>query len=120
MSPSIPLLMRATVRRAGSGGSADPDGHTIPGAPEEHEIACHLFTPAARAEISNNDVNVVVNELRLLVAYDADVTEQDTIAGITKDGETIDDRTFRVTFDRRRGWAGLGIAHRAHTLEAVT
>lgn len=111
--------MRATVRRRTAGGT-DPDGHTIPGAIVDTEIACHLFSPAARAEIANNDVNVVVNELRLLVAYDADVTEQDTIVGIRRNGETIDGRTFRVTFDRRRGWSGLGVAHRALTLEVVS
>lgn len=111
--------MRATVRRTTAGGT-DPDGHTIPAGTVEHEIACHLFAPAARAEIANDDVQVVVNELRLLVAYDADITEQDVIAGVTRNGETIDDRTFRVTFDRRRGWPGLGVAHRALTLEVVT
>jgi hypothetical protein len=111
--------MRATVVRDTSGGT-DPDQHPIPGEPETHEIACHLFAPAARAEVSNDDVSVVVNELRLLVPYDADVTEQDRISGVTRDGETIDGRTFRITFDRRRGWPTLAIAHRALTLEAIT
>lgn len=119
MSPAVPLLMRATVVRAAAG-PTDPDGHATPGTETTHEIPCHLFAPAARAEVSNDDVNVVVNELRLLVAYDADVTEQDRIAGVTRDGATIDGRTFRITFDRRRGWPSLAIRHRALTLEAVT
>lgn len=116
---TVPLRMVATVVRETADGT-DPDGHPIPGSPAEHTIPCHLFSPAARAEISNDDVNVVVNELRLLVAYDADVTEQDTIAGVTQNGETVDGRTFRVTFDRRRGWPGNAIRHRALTLEVVT
>lgn len=116
---SVPLRMRATIVRAAAG-ETDPDGHPIPGAEATHEIPCHLFAPAARAEISNDDVNVVVNELRLLVELDADVTEQDRIAGVTRDGAPVDPRTFRITFDRRRGWPGLGISHRALTLEAIS
>ncbi len=112
--------MTATVVRDTEDGT-DPDGHPILGSPSEHTVACWLFVPSARAELSNDDVNVVVNELRLLVDYDADVTEQDEIDGvINADGSTVDARRFRITFDRRRGDGRIGISHRALTLEAIT
>ena len=116
---SVPLRMTATVSRFTSTGT-DPDGNPTGSWTTAGTIACHLFHPTASAEISNDDVNVVVENPRLLVAYDADVTEQDRIAGVTMDGSTVDDRTFRITFDRRRGWPGNAIRHRALTLEAIT
>lgn len=116
---SVPLRMTATVRRFVSSGT-DPDGNPIGDWSDVATIACHLFHPTASAEISNDDVNVVVENPRLLVAFDADVTEQDRINGVTYNGTSIDDRLFRITFDRRRGWPGNAIRHRALTLEAIT
>lgn len=116
---TLPLTMVATIERTTATGS-DPDGHPT-GSPASHTVACWVFHPAKTLEASGDEVNVLVDELRMLVDYDADVTENDVVTSVTtNDGAPIESRRMKITGLRRRGDGRIAISHRALTLEAIS
>ena len=116
---TLPLTMTATVERTTATGT-DPDGHPT-GSPDIHTVACWVFHPAKTLETAGDEVNVLVDELRMLVAFDADVTENDVITQVTNaNGEVMESRRMKVTGFRRRGDGLIAISHRALTLEAIS
>lgn len=119
MSLSAPLRMRATVSRFTATGT-DPDRQPT-GGRTDHQIPCWLFHPGPTLETTGDDVNVLVDELRMLVPYDADVNDDDEITQVTDlAGTVIEGRRLRVTGVRRRGDGHIAISHRALTLKVVS
>lgn len=115
----LPLTMTATVERKTKTGT-DPDGHPMY-TTSTHTVPCWLFHPAKTLETSGDEVNVLVDELRMLVAYDADVTEQDEITSVVNaDGASVESRRMKVTGFRHRGDGRIAISHRALSLEAIS
>jgi hypothetical protein len=113
------LTMRATVRRFSATG-ADPDGHAT-GSWDTHEIPCWLFHPGPTEETHGEDVNALVDELRMLVGYEGDIVAGDEVTLVTDlSGATIESRTLKVTGLRRRGDGHIGISHRAVSLQAIS
>lgn len=119
MSLSGPLTMRATVQRFTETGT-DPDGQPT-GSWASSAIPCWLFHPIATVETRGADVNVLVDELRMLVPYGADILENDEISQVTDaSGAVIDSRRMKITGFRRRGDGHIAISHRVLTLEVVS
>lgn len=114
------LTMRATVRRFTASGT-DPDGKATGAWATHHVEPCWLFHPGPTTETTGDEVNVLVDEMRLLVGYNADLTVDDEISQVTDlSGAVIESRLMRVTGLRRRGDGHIGISHRAATLEVVS
>lgn len=119
MPLSSRLTMVATVSRVTQTGT-DPDGHPI-GSTATHTVPCWLFHPSQTLETAGNEVNVLVDELRMLVPYDADIVENDTVTSVTDgSGNVIEPRTLKITGHRRRGDGRIAISHRALTVEAIS
>jgi hypothetical protein len=119
MSLTAPLRMRATVERFTATGT-DPDRQPT-GTTSTHEIACWLFQPGPTLETTGESVNVLVDQLRMLVRYDADITDDDEVTQVTDlAGAVIEGRRLKVVGVKRRGDGHIGISHRAISLEVVS
>lgn len=119
MSLLGPLTMVATVERTTVTG-ANPDNQPT-GTTDTHEIPCWLFHPGPTVETRGPEVNVLIDQLRMLVPYGADVVENDEITQVTDlSGTVIEGRRMKVTGFRRRGDGHIGISHRALTLEVIS
>ena len=119
MSLTPRLTMLATVRRFTASG-ADPDGHAT-GTWNTSEIPCWLFHPGPTEESHGEAVNALVDELRMLVGYEADIAAGDEVSAVTDlSGAVIESRLLRVTGLRRRGDGHIAISHRAVSLQAIS
>lgn len=111
--------MRATVRRFTATGS-NPDNQPT-GGWATHEISCWLFHAGPTIETAGDDVNVLRDELRMLVPYNADITDDDEVLQVTDlAGAVIEGRKMKVIGAKRRGDGHIAISHRALTLEVVS
>jgi hypothetical protein len=68
--------------------------------PLEDPLPCRLWSRTERT-VEGPDVNVVVEDLRMMVPLDADLTTADRIDGVTdRRGRVIDDRILRIDADQ--------------------
>lgn len=85
----LSLTHRATTQRPSSG----TDTWGTPDVPEWNDrltdLPCRLWTSAGREVIANTSTIVVVEDLRMIVTVDTDVTEQDRISAVTDRGAEL-------------------------------
>lgn len=90
VSSRLSLTHRATIQRDSSIGTADTWG--TPSAPsfQDHltDLPCRVQTTAGREAVDASTL-VVVEDMRLLVTVDTDVTEQDRVSVVTYRGDAI-------------------------------
>lgn len=85
----LSLTHRATIRRATfAGDDWNGDG---PATWADHltDLPCRVWATAGRELVANADTPVVVEDLRMLVTLDTDVTDKDQIGAVTARGAPV-------------------------------
>lgn len=90
ISSRLSLKHRVTFQRDASIGTTDSWGGPNVPAFADHlvDVPCRVWTSAGH-EAVNATTAVVVEDMRLLVALDTDVTEQDRVSAVTYRGDSI-------------------------------
>lgn len=89
VSSRLSLTHRVTIQRDANAGTADNWG--APATPDWQNyltVPCRAWTTAGHEAVDASTL-VVVEEMRLLVTLDTDVTERDRISVVTYRGNTI-------------------------------
>ena len=89
LSSRLGLTHRCTIERAASGGS-DEWGQPVPPVWETHlsGVLCKAWTNAAREPV-DADKSVVIEDRRVALPLDTDVTEADRLGDITDAAGTV-------------------------------
>lgn len=85
----LALTHRATIQRA----TLEPDGWNSDGDPtwEPHlaDLPCRAWATAGRETVANSNTPVVVEDWRMIVPLDTDVTENDHVTSVTDRSGTV-------------------------------
>lgn len=85
----LSLTHRATIERA----TLEPDGWNSDGDPtwEPHlsDLPCRAWATAGREAVANTTSTVVVEDWRMIIQLDTDVTENDRVTSVTDRGDTV-------------------------------
>lgn len=90
VSSRVALYHRCTVERDANAATDDGWGNPQPPSWQTHlvDLACRAWATAAREPV-DDEKTIVVEDRRMMVPLDADVTEKDRIATVTHRGATI-------------------------------
>lgn len=85
----LSLTHRATIRRATSSGD-DWNGDGPPTwADHLTDVPCRVWAAAGREIVANADTPVVVEDWRMIVTLDTDVTDTDQVGAVTDRGAPV-------------------------------
>lgn len=104
VSSRLSLIHLATVQRDQNAGAVDDAGFAEDPDWEDHltDLPCRLWATAGREAVTDSTTLVVVEDLRLVVTVDTDVTEADRLGDVTYRGTTILARPTQIRAVLRR------------------
>lgn len=109
----LSLTHRCTIERDANAATTNARGNPNPPdwQPAATNVACRYYVTAGR-ERAENISTVVVEDMRLLVTKDTDVTERDRIGDITDRGTVVVDGPVSIrAILRRRDFLELVLVH---------